>query len=114
MLQMSLYARKFLQVKESARSRGIEFSLNLTTVRNLMKAKRCAYTGLPYDFTDSNKSPSFDRKDYKLGYVKGNVVSCRKDVNDLKNVLIEHPVSVFKDNIQLLLKTVKAWQIEDK
>lgn len=102
-------ARKFLQVKESARSRGIEFGLNLTTVRNLMKAKRCAYTGLPYDYSDPQKSPSFDRKDYKKGYIKGNVVSCRKDVNELKNVLIEHPASVFKDNIQLLSKVVKAW-----
>ena len=64
-------ARKFLQVEDSARKRGIEFSLNLTTVKNLMKAKKC--------------------------------------VNDLKNVLIEHPSSVFKGNPSLLLKAVEQW-----
>lgn len=102
-------ARKFLQVKDSAKERGIDFTLNLTTVRNLMNAKKCNYTGLPYDYSDPQKMPSFDRIDYSKGYIKGNVVSCRKDVNDLKNVLIEHPVSVFKDNPKLLQKVVNKW-----
>ena len=106
-------ARKFLQVEESARKRGIEFSLNLTTVKNLMKAKKCKYTGLTYDYTDPERSPSFDRLDCNLGYVKGNVVSCMKCVNDLKNVLIEHPASVFKGNPELLLKAVSQWVLPD-
>ena len=106
-------ARKFLQVEESARKRGIEFSLNLTTVKNLMKAKKCKYTGLTYDYTDPERSPSFDRLDCNLGYIKGNVVSCMKCVNDLKNVLIEHPASEFKDNPALLLKAVEQWVLPE-
>ena len=106
-------ARKFLQVEESARKRGIEFKLNLTTVKNLMKAKKCKYTGLAYDYTDPERSPSFDRLDCNLGYVKGNVVSCMKCVNDLKNVLIEHPSSVFKGNPSLLLKAVEQWVLPE-
>ena len=106
-------ARKFLQVEESARKRGIEFSLNLTTVKNLMKAKKCKYTGLAYDYTDPERSPSFDRVDHNKGYVKGNVVSCMKCTNDLKNVLIEHPASVFKDNPSLLLKAVEQWVLPE-
>lgn len=102
-------ARKFLQVEESARKRGIEFSLNLTTVKNLMKAKKCKYTGWDYDYSDPERMPSFDRLDYRKGYIKGNVVSCMKCVNDLKNILIENPVSVFKDNPALLLKAVEQW-----
>lgn len=102
-------ARKFLQVEDSARKRGIEFSLNLTTVKNLMKAKKCKYTGLAYDYTDPERSPTFDRLDHNKGYVKGNVVSCMKCTNDLKNILIEHPASVFKDNPSLLLKAVEQW-----
>ena len=102
-------ARKFLQVEESARKRGIEFSLNLTTVKNLMKAKKCKYTGWDYDYSDPERMPSFDRLDHKKGYVKGNVVSCMKCVNDLKNVLLENPVSVFKDNPALLLRAVEQW-----
>jgi hypothetical protein len=106
-------ARKFLQVEESARKRGIEFSLNLTTVKNLMKAKKCKYTGLVYDYTDPERSPTFDRLDHNKGYVKGNVVSCMKCTNDLKNILIEHPASVFKDNPSLLLKAVEQWILPD-
>lgn len=104
-------ARKFLQVKDSAKERGIEFGLNLTSVRNLLKAKRCYYTALPFNHTDPESSLTFDRLDYKKGYIKGNVVACRKSVNDLKNVLIEHPVSVFKDNPALLKKAVEKWII---
>lgn len=103
-------ARKFLQLKDSARKRNIEFNLNLTTVRNLLKAKRCAYSGLPFDYTDPKKSPTVDRKDHRKGYVKGNVVSCRQEINELKNVLIEHPLSIFKDDIKLLIKTVCSWE----
>ena len=104
-------ARKYLFTKEGAKSRGIEFTLGLTSVKNLLKAKKCYYTGLPFDHTDPEGSLTFDRVDYKKGYVKGNVVACRKSVNDLKNVLIEHPVSVFKDNPALLLKAVGKWII---
>lgn len=106
-------ARKFLQVEDSARKRGIEFSLNLTTVKNLMKAKKCKYSGLVYDYTDPERSPSFDRLDCNLGYVKGNVVSCMKCINDLKNVLIEHPSSVFKGDPSLLLKAVEQWVLPE-
>ena len=106
-------ARKFLQVEESARKRGIEFSLNLTTVKNLMKAKKCKYTGWVYDYADTERMPSFDRLDHRKGYVKGNVVSCMKCVNDLKNILIENPVSVFKDNPALLLRAVEQWVLPE-
>lgn len=102
-------ARKYLQVLGSAKERGIEFTLNLTTIRNLLKAKKCYYSGLPFDHTDVEKSLTFDRVDYKKGYVKGNVVACRKSVNDLKNILTEHPASVFKDNVKLLQKVVDKW-----
>lgn len=104
-------ARKYLHTKEGAKSRGIEFTIGLTSVKNLLKAKKCFYTGLPFDHTDPESSLTFDRLDYKKGYVKGNVVACRKSVNDLKNILIEHPVSVFKDNPILLLRAVEKWII---
>ena len=105
-------ARKYLQILNSAKDRGIEFNLSLTSVKNLLKAKKCYYSGYNFDHTDPEKSLTFDRLDYKKGYVKGNVVACYKAVNDLKNVLIEHPVSVFKDNPQLLKKVVDKWIIQ--
>lgn len=45
--------------------------------------------------------------------MKGNVVSCMKCVNDLKNVLIEHPASVFKGNPELLLRAVSQWVLPE-
>lgn len=105
-------ARKFLQVLDSARKRGIEFTLSLADVKLLIKKKKCYYTDLPFDYSDKEKSLTFDRINSKLGYIKGNVVACRYDVNQLKNILIEHEVSVFKDNPKLLIKCVQKWEIK--
>lgn len=99
-------AKKYLQVYESAKRRDIEFTLTLADVRTLIKKTKCYYSGLKYDYSDPDKSPSFDRLDSKKGYIKGNVVSCRKDINQIKNVLIEHPEAIFKDNVKLLQKVV--------
>ncbi len=102
-------AKKYLQVYESAKRRDIEFTLTLADVRTLIKKTKCHYSGLKYDYSDPDKSPSFDRLDSKKGYIKGNVVSCRKDINQIKNVLLEHPEAIFKDNVELLKKVVDKW-----
>jgi hypothetical protein len=99
-------ACKYIQVSKSASSRGIEFNLTLNDVKMIMKKKKCYYTGIMFDYSNPEKSLTFDRLDSKKGYVKGNVVACRKDVNELKNILIEHKASVFKDNAKLLKKVV--------
>lgn len=104
-------AKKFLQVYNSAKERNIEFSLSLSDVKALIKKKKCHYTDLPFDYSDREKSLTFDRINCNIGYVKGNVVACRYDVNQLKNILIEHEVSVFKNNPRLLLKCVKKWDV---
>lgn len=105
-------AKKYLQVYNSAKERGIEFTLSLSQVRLLIKKKKCYYTDLPFDYSDKQKSLTFDRLDSKIGYVHGNVVACRYDVNQLKNILIEHEVSVFKDNVPLLIRCVKKWDLK--
>jgi hypothetical protein len=105
-------AKKFIQVADSAKRRGIDFQLTLSDVRTLIKKKKCYYSGLPFDHKDKEKGLTFDRINSKLGYIKGNVVACRHDINQLKNLLIEHEVSVFKDNIKLLIKTVGRWEIK--
>lgn len=104
-------AKKFIQVHDSAKRRNIEFTLTLADVRSLIKKTKCYYSGLKYDYSDPDKSPSFDRLDSNKGYVKGNVVSCRKDINQIKNILLEHPEAIFKDNVKLLQKVVDKWVI---
>ena len=76
-------ARKLVNLSNSAKSRGKEFNLNLTSIRNLMKAKHCYYTGVK--LTNSNRT--IDRVDNDKGYVIGNVVACCED-NFKKNTSV--------------------------
>ena len=83
-------AKKLLGKLDNARQRGIEFNLSFTAIKNLMKAKRCYYTGvkltLPTGGADTLKANSLtiDRIDSSLGYVPGNVVACSHAFNQLK------------------------------
>lgn len=76
-------ARKYLQLKHNAELRGHDFNLKLTSVRNLLKATKCAFTGkeITYD------NISIDRVDPTKGYIIGNVVMCDKEFNLMKGRL---------------------------
>ncbi len=76
-------ARRYQSKIDLSKERGIEFKLSLISFRNLAKAKRCYYTGLPL----GPRTHTIDRIDCKKGYVKGNVVACHKSVNSAKNTL---------------------------
>lgn len=81
---------KWNSLRGSAKSRGLEFDLSLTSVRNLLAAKKCFYT--KEFFNSSKNSPKYktiDRIDPNKGYVKGNVVACSKGFNELKSTF-EH------------------------
>lgn len=95
-------ANKFILLRKSAKKRGIEFNLSLTSVRNLLNAKRCYYTGTPLvrgdDSIPANRF-SVDRKDASKGYIKGNVVACTEEFNHRKSNLTA-------DDIKILYKKV--------
>jgi len=79
---------KYKNKVQNAKERGIEFSLSLTSFINLMKAKKCQYSGVFLTEPDSG-SPSptdrtIDRIDPSKGYIKGNVVVCCHAANQLK------------------------------
>lgn len=84
-----ILAKKFISKAQNAQSRGIVFDLSLTTFRNLMRAKKCYYTGL--QLTDDGSvvceptRRTIDRIDHKKGYVNGNVVACSHVFNQFKN-----------------------------
>lgn len=87
-------ANKFLQLKKSADERGLEFDLNLTCVRNMLKAKKCFYTGIPLVRGDDPKAinyPTVDRKNPNKGYVIGNVCMASNMANQFKST-IEHEI----------------------
>ena len=86
-------AKKYLRLSNGARDRGLEFDLSLADVKKLLNTKRCFYTGVKLDpvAEDQKDRTSFDRKDPKKGYVKGNVVACSYEANQFKSTF-EHKI----------------------
>lgn len=96
-VEFDLWVAKKLQSKlNQCKSRDIEFGLTFTCMKNLMKAKRCFYTGLTMTRPKSNPEKgdtvlasdmTIDRVDSSKGYVKGNVVACCQAANALKSTM---------------------------
>lgn len=113
---ISYYERKV----ESCKTRGIEFKLNLISVRNLLSAKRCAYTGML--LTRGKKlqpqlasDVTIDRIDNKRPYEKGNVVAVSNIANNFKGIfenpsykLDMHTAEKALNKIQKKIKQVKG------
>lgn len=87
-------ATKYTNTIKSAVKRNLDFNLDIDDIEALISQRRCFYTGVEFDSTHLQ---TFDRVDRKLGYVKGNVVACTTQANDLKNKLFEMTDSVFND-----------------
>lgn len=91
--QFDLYAAKHLVWKaENAKKRGIEFNLTIASMKNLLSAKRCYYTGILLTKSSGKEGEelrlsdfTIDRIDGSKGYVKGNVVACCHAANQMKN-----------------------------
>lgn len=97
-------AKKMIQLKQSADSRSLEFDLKFATVKRLLNAKTCYYTGAK--FTEEGPlARSIDRVDSARGYVNDNVVACSIEINGKKNNL-----SI--EDITIMYKKIKAF--EDK
>lgn len=85
----TLVALKYLGKKRNALSRGIEFKLTLADMARIMRSKRCFYSNVPLTLDGVNKL-TIDRIDASKPYTKDNSVACSKQVNDLKNKLLEN------------------------
>ena len=96
-------ARKYLSKMSNAKEKGIIFTLNLVSFRNIMRAKKCYFTGLPL----TCDTISIDRVDCNKGYVKGNVVACHTSFNSLKGNL-ENPTTNL--NLALAIKGLQKWK----
>lgn len=89
--EFDLYCAKHLTWKsENAKKRGIQFDLSFTSMKNLMKAKRCFYTGIILTKSTGNgemrlSDATIDRIDVTKGYTSGNVVACCHAANQMKN-----------------------------
>jgi hypothetical protein len=81
-------AKKYLSLKASAQNRGIDFNLSILSLRNVLNAKKCYYTGTALTYIDGHpNSLTIDRVDADKGYVTGNIVACSYDFNQRKGAL---------------------------
>ena len=85
------YRRKM----ESCKTRGIDFKLNLVSVRNLLRTQKCPYTGINLTVGRPGKMAlssdiTIDRIDNTKPYVKGNVMAISQKANNLKSIF-ENP-----------------------
>lgn len=109
-------AKKLASKAKNAKDRGIEFSLTFQSMKNLMKAKKCYYTGITLttpegvqpDQTGNKASDrTIDRVDGSKGYVPGNVVACCNAANNIKAQLEGAGLSGLKAGRNIFNKSIK-------
>lgn len=111
-------ARKFLSKMYDADKRGIEFSLSLRSVENLMRAEHCYYTGLKLTEPQSEDrggqvatDRTIDRIDASKGYVRGNVVACCYAANQLKAMCEGGGMKGYELGAKVFNKTLKRLKV---
>lgn len=114
-------ARKFLAKMYDAEKRGLEFTLSLKSIENLMKAEYCYYTGFKLTEPKSEEGSfqiatdrTIDRIDASKGYVKGNVVACSFAANQLKSMCEGGGIAGYKMGERVFRKTLKRIQETQK
>lgn len=100
----------YLNKKDNAKKAGVDFSLSFTTVKNMLRAKKCAFSGLPIH----RGTFSIDRIDNKKGYVKGNVVACHCTFNKLKGIIEDKNNDVTFKSVMKAMKKIKKSGLMDR
>lgn len=88
-------ASKYVQIKNSAKKRGIYFDMSLKRVRQLLLRKRCEITGEIFIDDHDDLHRSFDRLDNDKGYIDSNVVVCTGQINKIKRDLTVKQIKQF-------------------
>lgn len=79
--QIPLEKRIFNRLKGRAKSKGIEFNLEL---KDIILPEFCPVFKKPFIYGDSDWTYSVDRNDNSKGYVKGNIVIMSNRANRIK------------------------------
>lgn len=95
--EFELFVAQYYQGKtESCKARKIEWKLSLISVRNLLRTKKCPWTGITLTVPRGNGKPNLstditiDRIDNTKGYVPGNVIAVSTVANNFKSIF-ENP-----------------------
>ena len=102
-------ALKWANLKSSANDRGIEFSLSLRRVKQLLQAKSCYYTRI--SFTPEAKQPTsktIDRVDNNVGYTDENTVVCCFRINSMKGSMTIAQIEAVYKGVMRHVAKVKA------
>jgi hypothetical protein len=80
--------KKMTSIVSSGSNRGIEVNLRFTTLKWIMKTKKCFFTGVKLNFIENDPNQlTIDRLDNDRGYVDDNIVACAKEFNEIKGCL---------------------------
>jgi hypothetical protein len=112
-------ADKLRRKADNAKERGIEFNMTFQSMKNILGAKKCHYTGLPLtkarpSMPARGSDLTIDRIDCTKGYVKGNVVACCHAANQLKSQVEKAGVPGLKMGVKIFQKTIKRIEGADK
>ena len=104
-----VWTKKYISKSQNAASRGIEFKLTYRGFCNMMKAKRCFYTGVILNDIDGDPNQrSIDRIDSSKPYETGNVVACSRAFNQLKGSMEKDGKLKDKHFRKCILKMLKV------
>ena len=73
-------AKKYTSKSQRAKDLGHQFEISFSTFKKCRTRKTCGLSGLPMTMENS----SIDRIDNRIGYLEGNVIGCREDINQMK------------------------------
>ncbi|AMR58042.1 putative anti-sigma factor [Pseudomonas phage vB_PsyM_KIL5] len=120
-VEFDLYCAKHLQWKaENAKKRGINFDLSFQSMKNLMGAKRCFYTGILLTKSSGKEAElqlsdfTIDRIDGSKGYTSGNVVACCYGANQMKSQFEGLGINGLKAVRNVFDKAIKRMQGVEK
>lgn len=104
-------ARKMKNKAANALERGIEFNLSFTAMKNLLKSKKCYYTGITLTHAEGRELKAsdltIDRIDATKGYVHGNVVACCHAANNMKAMAEGGGIAGLKAAEKIFSKSIK-------
>lgn len=112
--EFELFVTNYYQNKiQSAKDRGIEFKLNLVSVRNLLRTQKCPYTGITLTVPRQGKGSlssdiTIDRIDNKKGYIKGNVQAISNVANNFKSIFENPQYPVTMATAEKMLKKMQS------
>lgn len=119
-VRFDLYVMEKMQSKmHNARQRGVQFDLTFQAMKNLCRAKKCYYTGIPLTKPKSGQPAqasdfTIDRIDASKGYVAGNVVACCHAANQLKSHADKGGLAAMVMAQKVFSKTIKRMKSGSK